>query len=345
MTSAASIFSGGKLADIGLLAAGYTPIWGVESDEAIANVADVNVPAHTIRQRAEMVRWSALERPDLLWVSPECREFSRAKTQGREGTEQLGQAHAICEAIRTLTPRTFVLENVIGYARSQSLLRIRTTLDALGYWSVVERINAANFGVPQTRRRLILRAVRGGLVPHLPGPVKWRGWYDAIADLIPTLPEARFAPWQLARLPANLGGLGYLVGGGNTQLTQVDSKARETSQPAFTISAGNGATSNTRAFIVHPTEQRTMPVRDRADPIWTIMAGANHTRQPANRPCAWLAEGHVVAMTPRALARFQSIPDWYQLPDRIGLATRIIGNAVPPLLAQRIGESLRGVAP
>ena len=50
------------------------------------------------------------------------------------------------------------------------------------------------------------------------------------------------------------------------------------------------------------------------------------------------AGGRVVQMTPRALARFQSFPDWYELPANRALACRVIGNAVPPLLYQRVIE-------
>jgi len=46
--------------------------------------------------------------------------------------------------------------------------------------------------------------------------------------------------------------------------------------------------------------------------------------------------GRVVKMTPRALARFQSFPDWYELPDSASLAAKGIGNAVPPLFAERL---------
>jgi DNA (cytosine-5)-methyltransferase 1 len=48
----------------------------------------------------------------------------------------------------------------------------------------------------------------------------------------------------------------------------------------------------------------------------------------------------VVAITPRCLARFQSFPDWYELPAKRTLAATGIGNAVPPLLMQRIAEGL-----
>jgi site-specific DNA-cytosine methylase len=47
----------------------------------------------------------------------------------------------------------------------------------------------------------------------------------------------------------------------------------------------------------------------------------------------------VVKMTTRCLARFQSFPDSYVLP-RSGIAAKIIGNAVPPLLYQKIIEQL-----
>jgi site-specific DNA-cytosine methylase len=45
-------------------------------------------------------------------------------------------------------------------------------------------------------------------------------------------------------------------------------------------------------------------------------------------------------MTPRALARFQSVPDSYQLPDSNALACRVIGNGVPVLVAQAVTASL-----
>jgi site-specific DNA-cytosine methylase len=57
----------------------------------------------------------------------------------------------------------------------------------------------------------------------------------------------------------------------------------------------------------------------------------------------WLAHGSVVAMTPRALARFQSFPDSYQLPEARTLASRVIGNAVPPLMATTLLKGIEEV--
>ena len=58
------------------------------------------------------------------------------------------------------------------------------------------------------------------------------------------------------------------------------------------------------------------------------------------RPTRAFDGGRVVTMTPRALARFQSFPDSYVLPDSKTLAAKIIGNAVCPLGYQRIAEGL-----
>jgi site-specific DNA-cytosine methylase len=41
-------------------------------------------------------------------------------------------------------------------------------------------------------------------------------------------------------------------------------------------------------------------------------------------------------MTPRCLARFQSVPDWYELPEKTSLACKIIGNGVPCKMMQAL---------
>lgn len=103
--------------------------------------------------------------------------------------------------------------------------------------------------------------------------------------------------------------------------------------------SASGAQHPNRAFIVDQTNGgRDSTVRDADEPIFTTSIYS--TKHPS--PRAWLSQGRVVKMTPRALARFQSFPDWYQLPEKTALACRIIGNAVPPLLAAAVFRSLRG---
>jgi site-specific DNA-cytosine methylase len=79
-------------------------------------------------------------------------------------------------------------------------------------------------------------------------------------------------------------------------------------------------------------ESTEITLRDGHAPSMTVTTSHNQRDMRA------VVGARVVSMTPRALARFQSVPDWYELPDKRTLAARVIGNMVPPLLMQRIGE-------
>jgi site-specific DNA-cytosine methylase len=98
------------------------------------------------------------------------------------------------------------------------------------------------------------------------------------------------------------------------------------------------AKGRTRAFIVTGQTDwgdRGLQLRGSETPSFTV---------PANVKGDWRAQvpaGRVVKVTPQALARFQSFPDDYVLPKNNTLACFVIGNAVPPLLYQRVVESIR----
>lgn len=206
MVTFASLFTGFGLADVGAGMAGCELAWGVEIDPLIGAVTEANLGHRDkihFRSVTDM-NWAKLERPDILWASPPCPNFSVAKAGAKETAQDKALAQAIVEAIKVLQPHVLILENVEGYKRSKSLEFIEGALFALGYWCDRQIINAADFGVPQTRKRLILRAVKGGFVPSLPPALPWVGWYEAIEDLIPDLPETKLANWQLERMPKDL---------------------------------------------------------------------------------------------------------------------------------------------
>ena len=394
----ASLFTGGGLADWGAKAAGLTPVWGVEYDPAIAAVAQANDPTGTVYAAdARAMDYAALPRVDVLHASPPCPNFSVAKTGGQETQLDMDLADAVCRAIRAQMPRLFTLENVRAYVGSKSLARIQATLLDLDYHVSLQIVNSADYGVPQTRERLFLFAHAGGWMQAqrpLPPKQPWIGWYAAIEDLIPTLPDSAFAPWQLARLPeelkesllmgdgdtwrpvrsesqtvatlsANNGARAFILdcqGSGDPTIERSVTR-RDGDEPCFTVTAQSGTkrparafvVSNSkteygdgtrqdgdpmftvtqqmdgraRAFLVHPTDMRSMACVDEADPSFTVMAGSpGNIRDLSWKPRAWLATGRTVSMTPRALARFQSLPDAYVLPERKALACRIIGNGV-----------------
>ena len=188
--------------------------------------------------------------------------------------------------------------------------------------------------------RLVGRAERfKDATPPFPPAVPWQGWYQAIKDLLPGLPDSQFALWQLERLPPALRET-LLVGAGGWNGTVVAATAHE---PAFAITA-NSNQSQLRAFIVDDqyngtsdaAGQRGLTIRQSHEPMFTI------TATQTKRSLRAAVQGRVVAMTPRCGARFQTFPDWYQLPERNVLAWRGIGNAMPPLAMQRICKGLLG---
>lgn len=197
MPTFATMFSGGGGAAIGIQQAGALPLWAIEYDAAIAAVYRQNLGDHIIVDDVANVDFSMLPAPDVLQASPVCKNFSQAKTNGKESDIDIRSAQAVCRAIVTLAPRVFLLENVWQYRESVAFKLICRALDHGGYMWHFEHLNAADFGVPQTRRRLILRAVRDSLLPGWPAPLPWVGWYAAIGHaLIPN----DLKPYQTRRI-------------------------------------------------------------------------------------------------------------------------------------------------
>jgi DNA (cytosine-5)-methyltransferase 1 len=380
MGTFASLFSGGGGADIGALQAGYTPLWAVEYDAAIAEWHTRNLPdTQMIVAPVQDVDYSALPRVGWLHASPPCPNFSVAKDDAAETELDIEMARGTACAIQEQQPPVFSLEQVYGYRESVSFALIVQALRALRYDVQWWHLNAADYGVPQTRRRLILVACRNGRVVRpaathcrggrddmFGGLLPWIGWYEVIADLVDTLPDSEFAPWQLARLPADVR-KSVMVGGANTSEPQaapgvgvsalneptravmashsdcwrallLDGQANTNGTtctsvadcaPAFAVKAQTDARHAARAVLVGDGDTYR-PVVSGNEPSPT---------QGASAIARALVPHRIVKMTPRALARFQSFPDWYELPERKALACRIIGNAVPPLLTQRVMEA------
>lgn len=283
------MFAGGDLFGIGAKEAGYEEIWGIEWDDRIAAVARQNgfpvitgdvtamLPQGTKKMKImndETGVSTKLHCPDHLHASPPCPNFSVAKTNNQETEFDIAVAKSVSVAISHFQPKTFSLENVPAYVHSQSFRSIINTLHDLGYFVDYQNLNSANFGVPQTRNRLWVRASKK-LMSLYPEPTKWVGWYDAIEDLIPSLPETEFAPWQIARLPKEY--KDFIIGQGTY------SEAIERHQPIQTIPANNNQ-SAIKAFIMSSgnnsfadaVEGGGVPYA--AEPVMTMMAGKTESK-------------------------------------------------------------------
>jgi hypothetical protein len=140
-------------------------------------------------------------------------------------------------------------------------------------------------------------------------PTPAPSWYEAIADLIGDLPQCDLLPDQKKVVEALLD-TGEAVLVERTGYRNSKPKVRLSSQPCFTIKAAIG----------------TDGKRSNRNKCLNIV----------------LPGGNVRRLTPRAIARLQSFPDDYKLPNQMKDAGPLLGLAIPPLLAKSIFESLIG---
>lgn len=280
-------FSGFGGYDIGAVEAGAEPVFAVEYDPAIAGVYRANFGDHvTVASVLDLVI-SQQSHVDLFHVSPPCPNFSPAKANAKEAANDIAMANKIAEYITFHKPLFFTLENVIAYRDSQSWAIIARALHDCGYSFKWWHVNMADYGVPQTRKRMIAVARRDGKAASFPatthakepmptlfsnGLVKWVGWYEAVEDLIPTLPDSQFAPWQLDRLPAEYKESRFL-NGMDMKSTGRQMKGRITTEPAATVTADDGRRPSTTpsALLVGNGDTRR-PIVDGGTPSTTLGA-------------------------------------------------------------------------
>ena len=317
MKTYASIFTGGGLADLGAIAAGYTPIWGIERDPNIGGVAAQlsHTPYGIIYEDVTGIDPHTLPPVHHLHASPPCQDFSGAKADKSAPTNANGAiATWLIAAIRAIEPHTITIENVPGYAEPKKkqkqdspseCQRIVAALWDAGYWVQQSVVNAADFGVPQHRKRLIIRATHGGLCRPLPSPVAPVGWFSAIEDL--DLPPTNLTGWQKRAIAAK--GIDH----DGTFLIERCGASKRNGEPANQII---------------PPDQ----------PCFTIRAMSG--KHPSVWQCTAVIDGTPYRCTPRAIARLMSVPDDYALPADPKLAIKILGNGVPPLMMRGILETM-----
>lgn len=315
MTTFASLFTGMGGADIGAKMAGLTPIWGVEINPAIANLAQSNFPESLIvRGDVGRFAYTEWERPDWLHASPPCVNASRAKN-GKETDMDRYLAEGVCQAIAVLEPEYFSLENVAGYAQFDSFSSIKQLLKSLNYNVDYQIIDCVRYGIPQNRKRLFLVAGKRGAFYEFP-VIKTSpnvSWKEAIADLIPILEPTNLTGWQKEALIHRFPGTRFYFDYCGT----------------LPILAVQRSGARKRHGIPNNT------IRLAHQPMFTIKAMSGKVRPNANQ-VTLLIDGVPYKADSQCLARWQSIPDSYQFSGNLILDTMAIGNAVPPLMFKKI---------
>jgi DNA (cytosine-5)-methyltransferase 1 len=93
---------------------------------------------------------------DLIMASPECTNHSVAKGAKPRCEKSKETALLVVKFARAFKPRWVVVENVVSMQNWSKYKHLIEQMEGLGYQSLVQKLNAADFGVPQARRRLFL---------------------------------------------------------------------------------------------------------------------------------------------------------------------------------------------
>lgn len=177
---AIDLFSGCGGLSLGLKKAGFTVAAAVEIDRKAQETYQLNHP--TVRLYRQDIREldpmmvlheAGLKEGqlDLLAGCPPCQGFSRLRTRNKRTSEKDDRNNLVSDFLRfvaAMKPRTVMLENVPALAKDARFLRMCRDLHALGYKTVVHVLDAADYLVPQRRKRLIMLASN----VHTPAPAE-----------------------------------------------------------------------------------------------------------------------------------------------------------------------------
>ncbi len=330
-----SLFSGAGGLDLGFEQAGFEILACVEIEKTYCQTLEKNIAsgAHFSKQTQlfnidirefdpKPFRSSGIR---CIIGGPPCQTFSAAgrRSGGVIGTEDdRGQLYnAYCRILDALKPEVFVFENVYGLPGANGggpWQEIISAFRSHGYTLRAEVVDAADYGVPQHRERLIMVGFRKGdfvfpMPTHGPdsnGPHPLVSVKEAILDL-----QANNEPFH-----NDLGGLyGHL-------LPEVPEGLN---YAFFTAEMGHPEP----VFAWRSKFHDLLYKVNRDEPCRTIKA------QPGKftGPFHWKNRHFTVA----ELRRLQSFPDDYELVGSSGKVLEQIGNSVPPRLAFVIATSVR----
>lgn len=342
--------------DLGLEQAGFRIRVAVECNKHAAETIRRNRPDVPVIERriedvttAEILEVAGLRpgEPILVVGGPSCVAFSTAGQRGSLSDPRGVMFREFLRVVRDTRPEFFVMENVKGVLSAaichrplkergpgypplspdeelgSAFVLILKELQATGYYTIFDVLNAADFGAPQVRERVLFIGSRDGRPITMPTPThakhpingesQWVTLRQALRHLDDPEPEYKEFPPSTAkfikhvpaggnwrdlpqRLQAKAMGKAYVSWGGRAGFFRRLSWRKPS--PSLTTSPTSKAT-----LLCHPTEDRPLSLRE--------------------------------------YARIQQFPDNWEFSGGLGQQYTQVGNAVPICIGRFVGEAIR----
>lgn len=359
----ADLFCGAGGLSLGFERAGMTVAIGIDHDDyaitthrahhaGLSASWDLSDP-DTVNQLGGLVRDLEIS---VVCGGPPCQPFSRA---GRGIISSLVERgvrgdydsrrdlwQAFLEVVRVGRPRAVLMENVPDMAFDRGMVIIRTIISELeswGYGVEAKLLNAADYGVPQMRRRLFVMAIMDGVAPVWPELIPLQvSLIDAIGDLLEI-----DGGWNHGALDEE-GGMPYLAStspfqdlmrrdSGSRVFDHVTRAVRADDRLAFASMEPGTKYSELDEELKRYREDIFKDKYNRLDPHSPSRTVTAHLSRDGY---AYIHPTQDRTISVREAARIQSFPDDVRFAGPPTAAFKQIGNAVPVLLGEALGASL-----
>lgn len=359
--TAVDLFAGAGGLSLGFEQAGFKILLGIEKDPYAAETYKQNrKKASTIVLAEDVIELDSDKllrilkmkkgEIDILMGGPPCQGFSISNMRTRTLNNPKNLLYKeFVRYVKDLKPRWFLLENVSGMDIFKGgLVRdvIMAEMKTAGYACESRIVNAASYGVPQIRRRIFIVGNRIGVDFKFPIPSHGNGGraymtvWEAISDL-PPLENGH-----------NKDAEKYKKNG--REITNYQKIMRKGWRKQYClhnlVSKNNGLVLNRYRFI---------PPGGNWEDIPEYLMGNYRDKRRCHsgiyRRLQWDELSVVVSnfrknmlihpeqdrgLSVREAARLQSFPDWYVFYGPLGAQQQQVANAVPPLLARKIANSI-----
>ena len=346
------LFCGAGGFSVGASWAGFNPVLGIDHFEpairtwehnhpnAIACLGDIRKIDPEICKK--MLEQKGINHIHLLTGGVPCQGFSLANRKHNDDDPRNFLFLEYMKYVSVFSPDYIILENVSGMTMrkgGQFVNDIQAAMKDLGYNVSIQLVNAAEYGVPQFRKRLIFVGVKqnSGLVdryvfpkPTITNPQDYVTVHDAFSDL-PSLEVGQYKN-KYAHKPQNryqqlMRGEGY-ISGIKPPKNLINHKAPN--HPAETVAM---IASTPQGEPMYKAFKQRIRLNEN-QPSPTQLAGGIRPSFQFGHPTQ--ARG----LTTRERARIQSFPDSYEFLGGIVQERVQTGNAVPPLLIYELVRSI-----
>ena len=317
-----SLFSGAGGMDLGFEKAGFNVVWANEYDNTIWATYEANHKAPLDKRDIRQIPTSDIPDCDGIIGGPPCQSWSEAGALRGIDDDRGKLFYDFIRILKDKQPKFFVAENVSGMLADihyNAVQNIVKHFKEAGYSVFLQMLNAADYNVPQDRKRVFYVGFKNDLNITYCYPSAYNNkptLKDSIWDLQETVLPAKTTN-KTNNGSCIIPNHEYMTGSFST-IFMSRNRVRDWNEQSFTIQAGG------RHAPIHPQAPKMLFIEQNRR---IFVPGKEHLyRRLSVRECA----------------RVQTFPDDFNFVyDNIADGYKMIGNAVPVNLAKAVAESIK----